>query len=93
MSAEQRAAQQEGPMECIGRLTIGEAVKPTEETRALAGVWLAFTPNTTEEAARRRFQTRYGHEPERLLRRLGLLLAGPVTERMSEPLADLAQNE
>lgn len=59
----------------------------------LKGRWLAFTPSTSEEAARQRFQAKYGHEPARVLHSLGLLLVGPVTERVSEALADLAQCE
>ena len=75
-------------MDCIGRLGIGKATRPTEATRAPEGVWLAFTESTDEEAARRRFYARYGHEPARAQRRLGLLLVGPVTERASGALAD-----
>lgn len=77
----------------LGRLTIGQAVRATEGTRALEGVWLAFTTNTSEEAARRRFRARCGHEPARMLHSLGLLLVGPVIEQTSDSLAYLVQSE
>ena len=44
----------------------------------LWGRWLAFTPGTSEEAARQHFQARYGHEPARALHSLGLTLVANV---------------
>ena len=44
----------------------------------VAGWWLAFDARTPEAQARRRFAERYGAEPERVERALGLLLVGPI---------------
>lgn len=40
--------------------------------------WRGFTPDTTDDEARRLFAARYGRPPARVWRRPGLLLAGPL---------------
>ncbi|MFN3763255.1 MAG: hypothetical protein ACK4WK_08665 [Anaerolineae bacterium] len=47
----------------------------------LPGTWLAFTPDTPEDVARRRFLEKYGYPPLEAHRRNGLLLVGPVDGR------------
>lgn len=48
---------------------------PTKEGR-----WRGYTEDTSEEEARQMFEKRYGHPPEKVLRRPGIVLAGPVPE-------------
>ena len=44
----------------------------------LSGFWLAFTLDTPEAQAVRRFQEKQGHAPAQVVRSKGLLLVGPV---------------
>ncbi len=44
----------------------------------LTGFWLAFTPDTPEEAAVARFAEKHGYPPREVHRSGGLLLVGPV---------------
>ncbi|MCX7856268.1 MAG: hypothetical protein N2556_09945 [Anaerolineae bacterium] len=40
--------------------------------------WLAFTDDTPEEVARKRFLERFGYPPQEAHRRHGLLYLGPI---------------
>ncbi len=40
--------------------------------------WLAFSPDTPEDQARKRFVERSGRQPERTMLHKGLLLVGPL---------------
>jgi hypothetical protein len=42
------------------------------------GWWLCFSPDTSAEAARRRFRQKYGCEPAEVLRAGAVLLVGPL---------------
>lgn len=55
-----------------------EVPGPAEPLARVAGLWLAFAPDTPEEAARRRFRQRYGCDPARVVCAAGLLLLGPL---------------
>lgn len=41
-------------------------------------VWRGYTPDTTDDEARRLFTARYGRPPAKVKRSPGLLLAGPL---------------
>lgn len=55
----------------------------------LGRTWLAFTGDTPEEVARRRFLERFGYPPAEAHRCYGLLYVGPVDGRrpQAEPEA------
>ncbi|MEA3397703.1 MAG: hypothetical protein U9R05_09610 [Chloroflexota bacterium] len=55
----------------------------------IGSTWLAFSPDTPEDQARRRFVERTGRQPERTVLHKGLLLVGPLstgTEPVQETL-------
>jgi hypothetical protein len=54
----------------------GAAVKK----KALPGKWLAFTLDTSEEAAKARFLEKYGYEAAQVCRVPALLLVGPIRD-------------
>jgi hypothetical protein len=43
-----------------------------------AGAWRGFTPDTSDDAARKRFVELFGVEPAELRRGTSILLAGPI---------------
>lgn len=51
------------------------------------GLWLAFAPTTSPDAARRRFAQRYGIEPEQVVPAGAVLLAGPIPGQENRPLS------
>ena len=63
--------------------TDAQALALDEPLPVVAGLWPAFDASTPETQARRRFEERYGHEPERALRTGPVLLVGPI-EQASE---------
>ena len=49
--------------------------------RVVGRYWLAFSPDTPPDVARRRFVERYGAEPREVLAAGALLLVGPLPGR------------
>ena len=52
--------------------------QPTQDKRR--DNWRAFSDDVTDEAAVAAFEKRYGKKPAQVVRRLGIVLAGPVPE-------------
>ncbi|RLC85665.1 MAG: hypothetical protein DRI79_11090 [Chloroflexi bacterium] len=44
----------------------------------LRGTWQGYTPDTTDDQARRWFERKYGYPPAQVLRNAGAVLAGPI---------------
>ncbi len=44
----------------------------------LRGKWQGYTPDTTDDQARRWFERKYGYPPVRIFRNAGAVLAGPI---------------
>lgn len=42
--------------------------------------WRGYTTDTTDEEARRLFQARFNRPPTTVVRAVGLVLAGPITD-------------
>ena len=43
-------------------------------------LWQGYTPDTPDEEARNLFTARHGHQPQRIKRNAGAVLAGPMRE-------------
>ena len=54
----------------------------------LGTTWLAFTPDTPVDKARKRFVERTGRQPERTVLHKGLLLVGPL-QTGTEPVQEM----